>query len=113
MINRRDLLMSAPVAAAATAAAVSGAAEAAATAVPSRDVRIDVNDMPEEYKKVLGIRFRSLDAESHLNFVTGLVKARGKIGNTPEAQAAREAYLRSKGHNSLDDVELDLRCGVR
>ena len=44
-------------------------------------MRIDVNDMPEEYKKVLGIRFRSLDAESHLNFVTGLVKARGKIGN--------------------------------
>ena len=86
MINRRDLLMSAPVAAAAATAVVSGVAEAAATppaGVPSRDVRIDVNDMPEEYKKVLGIRFRSLDAESHLNFVTGLVKARGKMGNNP------------------------------
>lgn len=29
------------------------------------------------------------------------MKARGKIGNTPEVQAAREAYLKSKGHNSL------------
>lgn len=108
MINRRDLLMSAPVAAAAATAVVSGVAEAAATpsAVPSRDVRIDVNDMPDEYKKVLGIRFRSLDAESHLNFVTGLVKARGKIGNTPEVKAAQESYLRAKGYNSIDDVDL-------
>ncbi len=103
MINRRTLLASAPAAAVATA----GAAGAASSSVPSRDVRIDVNDMPEEYRNVLGIRFRSLDAESHLNFVTGLVKARGRMGNNPEAQAAREAYLRSKGHNSLDDVSLD------
>lgn len=107
MIDRRTVLTSVPAAAAVTAAVVTGAAASAAANVPSRDVRIDVNNMPEEYKKVLGIRFRSLDAESHLNFVTGLVKFRGRMANSPEMQAAREAYLRSLGYNSLDDVDLD------
>lgn len=109
MINRRTLLTSAPAAAAATAAtgALAAGSTTASATVPSRDVRIDVNDMPEEYRKVLGIRFRSLDAESQLNFVTGLVKARGRMGANREAQAAREAFLRAKGYNSLDDVNLD------
>lgn len=105
MIDRRTVLKSVPVAAATVAALT--AATTAAAAVPSRDVRIDVNNMPEEYKKILGIRFRSLDANSHLNFVTGLVKARAKMQSGPEVEAAREAFLRSQGYSSLDDVDLD------
>lgn len=101
MIDRRTLLASAP----AAAVVAAGAAEAAPLA-PSRDVKLDVANLPQELKDAHRLQWKQSDGEARLNFIAGLVKARGRLSGSPEMQASREAYLRSKGYNSLDDVSL-------
>src|SRR5580704_15224399 len=103
-MERRTLLATAS-AALATGAAV-GVAEAKTDNGPSLDVKIDPHNLTDEQKKMLGIRFRTLDAESQLDFVTGFRRVMGRLPGTREATGETERFLKSKGTSTLDDTDL-------
>ena len=102
-MERRTVLATAS-AALAMGAAV-GTAEAADTG-PSTDVRIDWKNLTEAQKKMLGIRFRTLDAESHLDFVTGFRRVIGALPASRDHTSEIERFLRSKGMSTLDDTDM-------
>ena len=101
-LERRTVLATA--AAALTGAAV-GTAEAADK--PSREVAIDHENLTPEQRKLMGVRFKGLEAESHLDFVTGFRRVMGRVGGNRDASTETERFLRAKGMSTLDDTDLN------
>ncbi|MCB2107458.1 MAG: class I SAM-dependent methyltransferase [Rhodobacteraceae bacterium] len=101
-MERRTALATAS---AAIAAATTGSA-AAKTSGPSRDVKIDPNNLTDAQKKMLGIRFRKLDPESHLDFVTGFRRVLGRQGGSRASAEEVQRYLKSKGVSAGQDTDL-------
>jgi len=97
-IDRRTLL------ATSAAVAAAGAAEAAEEIV---DIKIDPKNLTPEQKKLLGIRFRTLDGESHQNFIAGMKRYNGSLSGRPEFTRDLDAFLKTKGTSLLDDTTLD------
>eukprot|EP01012_Entosiphon_sulcatum_P066486 TRINITY_DN95754_c0_g1_i1.p2 TRINITY_DN95754_c0_g1~~TRINITY_DN95754_c0_g1_i1.p2 ORF type:complete len:407 (+),score=75.91 TRINITY_DN95754_c0_g1_i1:437-1657(+) len=100
-LERRSLLAAAT---GIVAGAAVGTAQAATGA--SREVKIDHENLTPEQKKLMGVRFKRLDAESHLDFVTGFRRVMGRVPANREATAETERFLKSKGMSSLDDTDL-------
>lgn len=103
MLERRSVLAAASATLAAAAAPAVAKTEAKGA---SQDVKIDPQNLTDAQKKMLGIRFRTLDAESQLDFVTGFRRVMGRLGGGPEQTRATEEFLRSKGQSTLDDTNL-------
>ena len=107
-LERRSVIAagSAALAAGSVAAANAATSRKKADDGPSEDIRIDWTNLTAAQKKMLGIRFRTLDAESQLDFVTGFRRVIGRLGGNRDVTAETERHLRANGQSTLDDTEL-------
>jgi 2-polyprenyl-3-methyl-5-hydroxy-6-metoxy-1,4-benzoquinol methylase len=105
-MQRRTFLAAAGAAAAATAAQSSNAAAAPGELV---DIKIDPWNQPPELaaKWDMGGLFLQQDDESRQDFTRGMARFLSRDSVRPEAQAHQAAFLKSKGINPLDDVNMD------
>jgi SAM-dependent methyltransferase len=98
------------IAAAGAAVAASAAAKAvnAATSGELVDVKIDPWNQPKEIasKWDIGAKFLTQDDESRQDFTRGMSKFLSHDAASPAAQAHQAAFLKSKGYNALDDVDM-------
>jgi ubiquinone/menaquinone biosynthesis C-methylase UbiE len=96
------------IAAAGAAVAASAAAKAvnAATSGELVDVKIDPWNQPKGVTDNWTTRFLTQDDESRQDFTRGMSKFLSHDAASPAAQAHQAAFLKSKGYNALDDVDM-------